>query len=74
MNCERSEKANDGAQTNNPPAVPAIAVTPPAGSADELPLSTPRGVEQMRRYVAEQRGQALIRVRPGLYMFGSGNW
>ena len=73
MHGTRSDNEDDGAQTNSPPALPALAVTPPAGPAHEPPLSTAQGVQEMRRDVAEQRGHALVRVQPGLYTFGCGN-
>ena len=44
----------------------------PAGESPRRKLP-PVEAAEMRRYFEEQRGNALIRVAPGLWMFGSGN-
>lgn len=53
--------------------LPTLASDPPVNPAHAQPLPPFRGADEMRKYVAEQRGTPLIRVG-SIWMFGSGNW
>lgn len=52
---------------------PALVVTEPLTESPEADHPVLSGARELRAYTEQQRGQTLIRVRPGLWMFGSGN-